>query len=142
MIITFLIAKILLDGYWLMLAPVLFLPLGIVLLNSHVRRGILGYVVVPLSIAFAALGAILLLTLTLRDAVTVFARVQAVWWPAAAIAVIALNGRLPGGQSQKLRRTCGTLFLFPFSPQACTQMLSLWTAVQPASQQQPRKEEC
>src|ERR1700719_4814682 len=34
MIITFLIAKIILGGYWLMLAPVLFLPLGIVFLSD------------------------------------------------------------------------------------------------------------
>jgi hypothetical protein len=38
MIITFLIAKIILGGYWLMLAPVLFLPFGIVLLSSQVRE--------------------------------------------------------------------------------------------------------
>ncbi|MGA7634766.1 MAG: hypothetical protein WCB11_28710 [Terriglobales bacterium] len=48
MIITFLIAKIILGGYWLMLAPGLFLPLGIVFFSSQVRRGLFGYVVLPL----------------------------------------------------------------------------------------------
>ena len=42
MIITFLIAKIILGGYWLMLAPVLFLPLGIVFLSSQVRSSFAG----------------------------------------------------------------------------------------------------
>jgi hypothetical protein len=56
MIITFLIAKIILGGYWLILAPVLFLPLGAVLLSPQVLRGIFGYVVLPLAIVFAALG--------------------------------------------------------------------------------------
>jgi hypothetical protein len=55
MIITFLIAKIILGGYWLMLAPVLFLPMGIVFLSSQVRRGLFGYVVLPLAVALAAL---------------------------------------------------------------------------------------
>ena len=44
MIITFLIAKFILGGYWLMLAPVLFLPLGIVLLSSQVRSSFAGLV--------------------------------------------------------------------------------------------------
>jgi hypothetical protein len=89
MIITFLIAKVILGGYWLMLTPVLFLPLVIVLLSSQVRRGVFGHVVLLLSIAFAALGVILLLALTLRAAVTAVAGLQAIWWLAAAITVIA-----------------------------------------------------
>lgn len=103
MIITFLIAKIILGGYWLMLAPVLFLPLGIVLLSSPVRRGIFGYVVLLLSIAFAALGVILLLTLTVRDAITALAGIQAIWLLAAAITLLVRNGKQGGSQSQKLR---------------------------------------
>jgi hypothetical protein len=56
MTITFLIAKIILGGYWLILAPVLFLPLGLVLLSPQVPRGIFGYVVLPLTVVFAAVG--------------------------------------------------------------------------------------
>jgi len=58
MIITFLIAKIILGGYWLMLAPVPFLPLGIVFLSSQVRHGLFGYGVLPLAAVIAALEAI------------------------------------------------------------------------------------
>ena len=107
MIITFLIAKIILGGYWLMLAPVLFLPLGIVLLSSQVRRGLFGYVVLPLAVVFAALGAIFLFTLTLPDAVTVLAGVQAIWLLAAAITLVARNGKQPGSRSQELRPSHG-----------------------------------
>jgi hypothetical protein len=105
MTITFLIAKIILGGYWLMLAPVLFLPLGTVLLRPQVLRGIFGYVVLPLAVVFAALGAIFLFTLTLPDAVTVLAGVQAIWWLAAAITILARNGKQRGSQFQELRTT-------------------------------------
>ena len=103
MIITFLIAKIILGGYWLMLAPVLFLPLGIVFLSSQVRRGLFGYVVLPLAVVFAALGAIFLFTLTLPDAVTVVAGVQAIWLLAAAITLLSRNRKQRGSQFQELR---------------------------------------
>ena len=107
MAITFLIAKIILGGYWLMLSPVLFLPLGMVLLSSQARRGIFGYAVLLLSIAFAVLGVILLFTLTLRDAVTALAGLQAIWWLAAAITAIARNGKQPGSRSQEVRPSHG-----------------------------------
>ena len=100
MIITFLIAKIILGGYWLMLAPVLFLPLGIVSLSSQVRRGLFGHLVLPLAVVFAALGAF---TLTLPDAVTVVAGVQAIWLLAAAITLLSRNRKQRGSQFQELR---------------------------------------
>ena len=103
MIITFLIAKIILGGYWLVLAPVLFLPLGIVLLSPQVLRGVFGYAMLSLAIIFAALGAILVFTLTLADALTVFAVIQAIWLLAAAITFVARNGKQPESQSQELR---------------------------------------
>jgi hypothetical protein len=101
--VAYLIAKIILGGYWLMLAPVLFLPLGIVFLSSQVRRGLFGHVVLPLAVVFAALGAIFLFTLTLPDAATVLAGVQAIWLLAAAITFVARNGKQRGSQSQELR---------------------------------------
>jgi hypothetical protein len=101
--VAYLIAKIILGGYWLMLAPVLFLPLGIVFLSSQVRRGLFGHVVLPLAVVFAALGAIFLFTLTLPDAVTVVAGVQAIWLLPAAIKLLSRNGKQLGSQSQELR---------------------------------------
>jgi hypothetical protein len=103
MIITFLIAKIILGGYWLMLAPVLFLPLGIVFLSSQVRRGLFGYVVLPLAVVFGALGAIFLFTLTSPDAVTVVAGVLAIWSLAAVITFVIRKQKIKCSTSQQLR---------------------------------------
>ena len=105
MIITLLIAKVILGGYWLTLAPVLFLPLAGVLLSPQVLRGIFGYVVLPLAVVFAALGAIFLFTLTLTDAITVLAGIQAIWLVAAVITHIARNGKRGASRSQELRTT-------------------------------------
>lgn len=103
MIITFLFAKIILGGYWLVLAPVLFLPLGTILLSPHVLRGLFGYVVLPLAVVFAVLGAMFLFTLTLPDSVTVVAGIQAVWLLAAAIRLLSRNRKQRGSQFQELR---------------------------------------
>ena len=89
MVITFLIAKIILGGYWLMFAPALFLPLGTLLFSAQVRRGIVEYLVLLLAVAFAALGVVVLLTLPLRDAVTTLAGILAIWCLAAAITLVA-----------------------------------------------------
>ena len=104
MIITFLIAKIILGGYWLMFAPVLFLPLETVLLSPQVLRGIFGYMVLPLALSFAALGAALLTTLPLRDMLTVLAFMQAVWFITAAIICAARNRKQLRSSSQEFRR--------------------------------------
>ena len=92
MVITCLIAKLIFGGYWLTIAPVLFLPLGTVLLSPQELRGIFGYVVLSLAVAFAAIGGTLLLTLPLPDAVTAVAGVLAIWCLAAAITLVTRNG--------------------------------------------------
>ena len=89
MIITLLIAKIILGGYWLMLAPVLFLPLGAILLSPQVLRRILGALVLLLSTLFAAVGVIFLLTLFLPDAVGMLTAILGIWCLAAAITFVA-----------------------------------------------------
>jgi hypothetical protein len=75
--------------YFIVAAPALFLPLGIVLLSSSILPRLFGYLALLLATAFAALGVIFLLTLTLPAKVTAFAGVQALWWLAAALALIA-----------------------------------------------------
>jgi hypothetical protein len=74
--------------YFIVAAPALFLPLGIVLLGSPVLPRVFAYLALILAMAFGALGLIFLLTLTLPDGVTAFAGVQAVWWLAASVALI------------------------------------------------------
>jgi hypothetical protein len=101
--ITFLIGKIILDGYWLMVAPALLLPLGAVLIGWQTLRGIFRYLVLLLAVVFAALGVILLLTLTVPDTVTVFAGVLAIWSLAATITLVARKWGIRCSPSQQLR---------------------------------------
>ena len=78
--------------YFIVAAPSLFLPLGILLLRSAVLPRLFGYIALALAAAFAALGAAYMLRLTLPAFVTGFAGVQALWWLAASIALIARSG--------------------------------------------------
>lgn len=84
--------------YFMVAAPALFLPLGIVLLSSSVLPQVFGYLALLLGIVFAILGITFLLHLTLPAGVTAFAGVQAVWWLAAGITLIAQSGKLAGSR--------------------------------------------
>lgn len=74
--------------YFIVAAPALFLPLGIILIKSRVLPKIFGYLALVLATVFAALGVVFLMRLSLPDAVTGFAGVQAFWWLAAAVTLI------------------------------------------------------
>ena len=80
--------------YFIVAAPSLFLPLGIVLLRSAVLPQLFGYLALALAAVFAALGAGYMLQLTLPGFVLGFAGVQALWWLAAAITLIVRSGAL------------------------------------------------
>jgi hypothetical protein len=80
--------------YFIVAAPSLFCPLGIVLLKSDVLPRPFGYLALVLAAAFAVLGAAFMLRLTLPAFVTAFAGVQALWWLAAAIALVARSAAL------------------------------------------------
>ena len=75
--------------YFIVAAPSLFFPLGIVLLGSAVLPRVFGYLALVLAGLFAVLGAAFMLRLILPTYVTAFAGVQALWWFAAAIALIS-----------------------------------------------------
>ena len=77
--------------YFIVAAPSLFLPLGVVLLQSAVLPRVFGYLALALAAVFAALGVAYMLRLTLPAFVTGFAGVQAVWWLAASIGLIVRN---------------------------------------------------
>jgi hypothetical protein len=79
--------------YFVVAAPSLFLPLGIVLLRSRVLPQIFGYLGLVLAAAFAALGVAYMMTMILPVWVTAFAGVQALWWLAAAITLMARGGK-------------------------------------------------
>jgi hypothetical protein len=81
--------------YFIVAAPALFLPLGIVLVSSRILPRLFGYLALVLATVFALLGVIFLLRLTLPSAVTAFAGVQALWWLAAAMTLIVRGEEIP-----------------------------------------------
>ncbi len=80
--------------YFIVAAPAMFLPLGVVLVSSQVLPKLFGYLALILGAVFALLGMIFLLSLTLPAWVTAFGAVQALWWFAAAVALIVRSGKL------------------------------------------------
>jgi hypothetical protein len=80
--------------YFIVAAPALFLPLGVVLVKSRILPRLFGFSALALAAVFAALGIIFLLTLTLPPIVTAFGGVQALWWLTAAITLMAQRRNL------------------------------------------------
>jgi hypothetical protein len=74
--------------YFIIAAPALFLPLGLIILGSDVLPRILGYLAIVLAAAFALAGVFTLLDLTVPVGVQVAASVQVLWWLTAAITFI------------------------------------------------------
>jgi hypothetical protein len=87
--------------YFIVAAPALFLPLGIVLVSSPILPRLLGYLALLLATVFAAVGLIFLLDLTLPGPVTAFGGVQAFWWLAAAITLIVRSGKISKSLEEK-----------------------------------------
>jgi hypothetical protein len=87
--------------YFIVAAPSLFLPLGIVLVGSRILPRLFGYLALLLATVFAVLGVVFLLDLTLPGAVTAFAGVQALWWLAAAITLIIRSGKIQNSVEKK-----------------------------------------
>src|SRR5262249_3972446 len=58
--------------YFMVAAPALFLPLGIILVRCRILPRVFGYLALALAATFAALGVVFLLRLTLPKAVTAF----------------------------------------------------------------------
>jgi hypothetical protein len=80
--------------YFIVAAPALFLPLGIILVSSPIVPRLFGYLALLLAATFAALGVVFMLRLTLPDGVTACGGVQALWWLAAAITLIVRSGTI------------------------------------------------
>jgi hypothetical protein len=74
--------------YFIVGAPALFIPLGVVILGSRVLPRVLGYLAIVLGAAFAIAGIVYLFDLTLPVLVQAFASIQVLWWLAAAILLI------------------------------------------------------
>jgi hypothetical protein len=74
--------------YFIVAAPSLFIPLGIVIITSSVLPRLFGYLAVIFGIFFAVIGMLTLLTLKLPPTVTMLGIIQGLWWLSAAITLI------------------------------------------------------
>ena len=83
--------------YFIVAAPALWLPLGLVVLGSAVLPRILGYLV--LAAGYALAGVFTLLDLTVPVAVQFAASVQVLWWLAAAGTFIMRAREVPSSES-------------------------------------------
>jgi len=81
-------------------APALWLPLGLVILGSHVLPRILGYLALALAAGYALAGVVTLLDLTVPVAVQISASVQVLWWLAAAGTFIVRAREVPSSEGR------------------------------------------
>lgn len=79
--------------YFIVSAPALFLPLGIVLVTSRIIPRVIGYLALGLGGTFAAVGIASLFTLALPASVTSLGSIQALWWMAAAFSLLFRSHR-------------------------------------------------
>jgi hypothetical protein len=86
--------------YFIVAAPAVFLPLGIILTTSRVLPKAFGYLALILAAAFAVLGAVFMLRLELPAWVTAFAAVQGLWWLAAGTALVIRSASLSAAESR------------------------------------------
>ncbi|HKO23378.1 MAG TPA: hypothetical protein VJY65_01415 [Chloroflexota bacterium] len=77
--------------YSMVVAPAVFLPLGAVLLSSHVLPAPFGYAAFVLAGIFAVLGVVALFS-PIQPVVNVLASLQGVWWLGAAITCLVRAG--------------------------------------------------
>ena len=70
--------------WFIVAAPALWLPLGLVILGSGVLPRNLGYLAIVLAAGYALAGVVTLTDLTVPPAVTISAGIPALWWLAAA----------------------------------------------------------
>ncbi len=81
--------------YFIVAAPALFVPLGTVILSSHVLPRVFGYLAYVLGAIFGILGVTFLTTLILPALVTALGGIQVLWWLAAAITLIVRTEKAP-----------------------------------------------
>jgi len=94
--------------YFIVAAPALFLPLGVVILGSRVLPRVFGYLALVLGAAFAILGVVFLYSLTLPAPVLAFAGLQTFWWLAAAITLIVRPEKTSDTASVKKQAPVGS----------------------------------
>jgi len=85
--------------YFIVAAPALFLPLGVVLLRSAVLLRLFGHLALALAAIFVTSGTVYMLRLTLPGFVLALGGVQALWWLAAAVTLIVRSAAFSTSQA-------------------------------------------
>ncbi|SFV33374.1 hypothetical protein [Thermoflavifilum thermophilum] len=88
--------------YFIVAAPSLFLPLAFVILSSNILPRVFGYLAIILGIAFFAVGISSLYRLILSSLDTSLAAIQALWWFAAAIVLIARSKKIANSRKENI----------------------------------------
>ncbi len=86
--------------YFFVAAPVLFFPLGLVLLGARVLPRVLGYLALAIAAGFASIGVLYLTYLILPNWVMACGAVQPIWWIAAAVTLMVRSGKIAAAESQ------------------------------------------
>ena len=81
--------------YFIIGAPAMFIPLGIVLGKSDILPKWFGWLAIGIGVFFGILGIVFLLRLVLPVWVTAIAGVQAIWWLASSIMILVLKSGIP-----------------------------------------------
>jgi hypothetical protein len=89
--------------YFIVAAPALWLPLGLVILGSAVLPRSLGYLALVLAAGYALAGVVTLLDLTVPPAVQIAASIQVLWWLAAAGTLIMRAREVPSSAAPPSR---------------------------------------
>jgi hypothetical protein len=75
--------------YFIIAAPSLFIPLGIILINSVILPKIFGWLAIGLGLLFFTLGITTMLILVIPPQITILGSLQGAWWLLASIFFIA-----------------------------------------------------
>jgi hypothetical protein len=80
--------------YFIVAAPALFIPLGVIIIGSSILPRVFGYLAMAIGVFFEVIGIVTLLVLRLPPTVTMLGIVQGLWWLSAAIALIIRSGKV------------------------------------------------
>ncbi|HEY1872490.1 MAG TPA: hypothetical protein VGG71_15605 [Chitinophagaceae bacterium] len=86
--------------YFIIAAPALFIPLGIILIRSGVLPRIFGWFAIGLGLLFFTLGMTTMLILVIPPQITFFGILQGFWWLSASLAFLIIAGKAGSPQVQ------------------------------------------
>ena len=80
--------------YFIVAAPALFIPLGIIIIYSYVLPKVFGYLAIIIALLFAIIGVTSLLSLVIPPKITILGSLQGLWWLSASVALVVRAGKV------------------------------------------------